>query len=572
MKSAIIDIETDSADPQKAKLKFFGGLDCETGETTIFDFRKNEQIKDYVKRFDILIGFNIKNFDKPILESFGVNFKFKIVFDLWEALAPRGENGGFGIYNKDRLHDINPGLQFSNYKLKTILENLGLAENGTKGDIDYNIFKKDEWSQEEETEIKKYLVQDLIIENKLFDWYKKTFEPLKPYLPQKEYEKLKHLSCSSGCLAYKVLMHMTGGQEEYNDKQTAQKLKKQSVKIEGGHHIHPRFEKVRGNIICRDFVSHYPTILIMYNLLEETKKQALQKLLIERITAKQQKNKSLALALKVPLNSVYGILGNPTFKNIFNPASASECTKIGRELLKRYAKTLDVAGFLPLYGFTDSVFVGIPKGLSENDLEDVTNFFIEVEKSKAPNPVNSFNIGVDKKIKFIWFIEKKDNNYLFISQENKIEIKGGLFDINCPKVITFLFEEYISKKILNDLDVSFKQEELFNKLKEILTTNPELAGEDYSVKELCEYKIQTSLQYQISQRYGSGKHTLIPNTSGVGVGRSDKLKYCTLSEFREHNLTEENISIERMLKYLKPFYNDSGKVLDLNSSEAKPND
>ena len=84
----------------------------------------------------------------------------------------------------------------------------------------------------------------------------------------------------------------------------------------------------------------------MYNLLTTEQGKALHKLLIERITAKQKGDKAKATALKVPINSIYGLLGNPTFINIYNPIAANDCTKYGRELLKRYAVELEEEGFI----------------------------------------------------------------------------------------------------------------------------------------------------------------------------------------------------------------------------------
>ena len=129
--------------------------------------------------------------------------------------------------------------------------------------------------------------------------------------------------------------------------------------------------------------------------------------------------------------------------------------------------------------------------------------------------------------------------------------------------ITALFDSYISPKILKELDVRFTEEELLKQLREILSNNPELSAEDYSVKDIKSYNSETSLYYQISLRYGSGLHALIPNTAGIGVGRNEDLRYCSLEEFKEHNLSVDSISIERMMRYLKPFYTTKEEVFDL---------
>jgi len=559
--TAIIDIETDSLDVVTAQLKFFGALDCETGEVTILDYTQKTKIRNYIKSHKVLVGYNIRGFDEPILKTYGVSLFGHTFVDLYQCLAPPGLDT-YSSGHKNRLKDINPDLlrQLKDNKLDTIVKVLGLDDKG-KIEMDYNILKKNSWTIQEKNLIEDYLKQDLLIENKLFLWYKNVFQPLESYLPEEVVAEYKHLTCSTGTLAYRVMCHQLGLVEEYEDEVIARSLKSQSEKIEGGHHIHARWEKVRGNIICRDFVSHYPTIMIMYNLLDKEKLEVLTRLLNERIQAKKNGDKAKALALKVPINSIYGILGNPTFKQIYNPRAASECTRLGRELLRRYAQTLDVAGFIPLYGFTDSVYVGIPKGLTEEDLNAITDHYIQTIKKEAPTQVDSFNLGIDGRIKFIWFIEKQDNQYLYVTTDNKIKIKGSLFDKNTPESVRTLYEDYIKPKILSELDINFTKEELVEKLIELIFTNPLIAAEEYNVKELSNYCVTTTMQYQISNRYGAGRHKLIPNNAGVGVGQD--INYCTLEEFNAANLTIENIHVGKMIKYIEPFYSTKEKVVDL---------
>ena len=113
--TCIIDIETDSERVFEANLKYFGALDCETGEVTIFNYTEKTKIRNYLKQHKVIVGYNIKNFDKPILQSYGVSLYGHQILDLWEALSPRGDET-FGTYNKNRLHDINPSLVLKNYK------------------------------------------------------------------------------------------------------------------------------------------------------------------------------------------------------------------------------------------------------------------------------------------------------------------------------------------------------------------------------------------------------------------------------------------------------------------------
>ena len=61
----------------------------------------------------------------------------------------------------------------------------------------------------------------------------------------------------------------------------------------------------------------------------------------------------------------------------------------------------------------------------------------------------------------------------------------------------------------------------------------------------------TGITAQISKRYGAGIHFLIPNTQGVGAGKSKK--YCTLKEFKERGMKIEHIDLNNVWKELDYF-------------------
>jgi len=199
-------------------------------------------------------------------------------------------------------------------------------------------------------------------------------------------------------------------------------------------------------------------------------------------------------------------------------------------------------------------------------LDLITKYFVEQIKKEAPNPIDSYGLGVDGRYKFMWFLGL--NNYLYVTDKNEVDYKGGaLFDKNAPECTLRVYDNYIKPKIVETLDVRFTEEELLNELRSVLENSPELAGEEYFVKSLKEYKSQTSIQYQISEKYGEGKHKLIPNTANIGVGKSEKLKYCSIEEFKEHGLSISDICFKRMMKYIEPFYTTKEEVFDLEQSQ-----
>lgn len=538
----IFDIETDSLDVDSAKMKWFGAYSYVDNKYHLLKYTQKEEILSLIKRHSVFVGFNSDSFDIPIIENNGYELIRKNKIDLLDI-------------SKKRLPSMKKGCP--NYKLKTICNFLDLDEFG-KGDIDYKIFQKDEWTQKEETEIKIYLKQDLVLTKKLFEWYSKQFEPLKKYLSFEDQNKLLHIKSSIASLSYRVICNMSGIECEFNDKKIIRK-----EKFEGGHHIEPRKNRVVGNIVSVDFVSAYPHAIIMNNIISKSNEmgkveESLKKIFNERLKAKECGDKVKSSAYKIVINSFYGLLGNYAFKNFYNPKDAGATTKYVRDWLKGLAKTLEENGFYVAYGFTDNVMCVIPEWSSKKQLQIIIDKYVNDIKNNVPFPQDTFKLEIEKEMKFIYFFAK--NCYLWVDQKNKIKYKSTLLNKNTPRIVMDVFNEYMSKKIIDELDISFTEKELKDKLREFLKNDISGAGEEYNVSELDSYKVKTSLHYQISEKYGPGKHFLIPNTAGVGVGKAKTtkkkigLRYCTLEEFNENKLTYRDIDISQLIKHLKPFH------------------
>ncbi len=570
----IYDIETDSLDTNKAKLKWFGAYSLKENKYYLFDCVNTkyvfQQIETLINNHKVLVGFNNKNYDNPILEKFGIIFDYKIIIDLFEISAPKGA-GGFGKNNKNRLQSI--GIKLKSFSLKNIADVLKL-DNNSKGDINYNIFKKDKWNKKEQTEIKKYLKQDIILTKKLFEWYEEQFKPLKKFLSKKDADKFVHLKSSLPSLSYQIICNKAGLPVEWDD------VKKDKQSFAGGHHINSRQNKIAGNIIEIDFNSAYPHALMMGNLFSPSKEgwdgknyfklqgcynnktfgkieQALKDIYGERLKAKKAHDEIKNQAYKLVINSLYGLTGNSVFKSLYNPTTASDCTSVVRTWMKKLAKTLEENEFECLYGFTDSIFVKIADESHKEELMFVVDKFIETVKNNMPFPINTFGMDVEKEIKFIWFVSK--NCYLFVTQDDEVEYKSTLLNVNTPKAILNLFNNYMKPKIIKELDINFSQNELVTQLKNVLKDNPELSAEEYKVSNLSEYKVETSLHYQISKLYGEGRHLLIPNIKSIGVGRAKSTKkkvgvrYCNYDDFKLKKLNVDCIDFDKLMIHLKPF-------------------
>lgn len=81
----------------------------------------------------------------------------------------------------------------------------------------------------------------------------------------------------------------------------------------------------------------------------------------ERDAAKREHNAATSQAIKIIMNSFYGILGS-TGCRFFDARLASSITKRGHEIIQKSASWIEQQGYNVIYGDTDSVFVSLHTG------------------------------------------------------------------------------------------------------------------------------------------------------------------------------------------------------------------
>jgi DNA polymerase-2 len=148
----------------------------------------------------------------------------------------------------------------------------------------------------------------------------------------------------------------------------------------GGHVLEP-VAGLHSNVWVFDFKSLYPSIIRTFNIdplayvanpepdqdLIRTVEGAfrrepailprmLDELFPRREAAKASGDGVASQAIKILMNSFYGVLGTPACR-FFNPALANSITGMGREILLWSKRWFEAAGFDVLYGDTDSLFV-----------------------------------------------------------------------------------------------------------------------------------------------------------------------------------------------------------------------
>lgn len=152
------------------------------------------------------------------------------------------------------------------------------------------------------------------------------------------------------------------------------------VAQQGGHVLEP-ITGLHANVWVFDFKSLYPSIIRTFNVdplsyvpdasqnidLIRTPGGAfrrepailprlLDELFPRREAAKKRRDDVAAHAVKILMNSFYGVLGTPACR-FFNPALANSITGMGKQMLLWSKSWFEAAGFTVLYGDTDSLFV-----------------------------------------------------------------------------------------------------------------------------------------------------------------------------------------------------------------------
>ncbi|PIN93248.1 hypothetical protein COU54_03760 [Candidatus Pacearchaeota archaeon CG10_big_fil_rev_8_21_14_0_10_31_24] len=137
---------------------------------------------------------------------------------------------------------------------------------------------------------------------------------------------------------------------------------------------------IYNNVLVLDFKSLYPSLMRTFNIdpasfLEKPQKGAiespnkayfknqegilpiiLEKLHKAREKAKKEKRELASYAIKIIMNSLFGVLASPNSR-YFNYNMANSITNFGQMIIKLTAEEIEKTGFKVIYSDTDSVFV-----------------------------------------------------------------------------------------------------------------------------------------------------------------------------------------------------------------------
>jgi DNA polymerase-2 len=338
---------------------------------------------------DIIIGWHVVGFDINFL----INkcFKLKINFNIGRDNKPIviDEKKGLGFFTNIKGRVIIDGppamrsafYQFKNFKLETVASSV----LGTSKDIASDSGKVSEIERrfkDDKVALAKYNLLDCTL---VTDIYKKL--SIIEFMVERVRISgmlIDRLGISTAALdhVYLPLLHRKGfvapnSLDMEKDEQST-----------GGMVIEPK-TGMHKNVAIFDFKSLYPTIIRTFNIEPLSRVQAdinplrtpintkfsktehilpkiIENLMEQRFQAKQSKNKSLNLAIKILMNSFYGLMGSYRCR-FYHADLPSSITQTGHWILKQSIEFFENHDLEILYGDTDSIFVKLPEHISDTD-------------------------------------------------------------------------------------------------------------------------------------------------------------------------------------------------------------
>ena len=187
----IYDIETAThgasfQELDKHELRFFGAYSYLDKKHYLFDHHQKKEIKMLISRHKFVVGYNNKHYDNIILEQEGIRFNYKIVIDLLKVIDQRQ----MSIKWKDSIL----GYHLRDLSLDTVTRTLNLVDDSTaKGDLDYTILNKEDFTNDEMHNIREYTIRDIDITAKLWEWCFDWFDSWGHSLNEKDQKNLVHI-------------------------------------------------------------------------------------------------------------------------------------------------------------------------------------------------------------------------------------------------------------------------------------------------------------------------------------------------------------------------------------------
>lgn len=492
-----------------------------------------------------------------------------------------------------------------------------------KGDINYEIFYKNSWTPDEEKEIIKYLRADVEVTKQLFDRTVQFWSLFTDWLHADDVKKWSWINSTIAVLAYIIFCRKKGVEPTFSnaqkeeDKMGGRAVEPSDEEVFGAHymdevskypHTYAEFNllseintngqpqwkidklvkegklfhgnekfKVKGyydlrkqGVLEQYIVELLRTRIAIKKVLKQYYKDNITKIETPELLKDQIPNgeltpnviqvlEGLEYAIKILLNSLYGINRNPVFEQLYTENAGHDCCWIGQQIHEYIHKFFEDRGFKVIGGFTDSWFIE-DQDVSEDEIMRLARECMDELKKHIPFPEETHQIGYECYMDTIIYSyddkrkEYKKNNYAFISN-GKVKIVGfPIKKSNASKLAIHIFKKYLEPEAINKKRLKFEKSYVEQLIKEELEKDLSLTAITVKCNNADSYKVEGQIQAQISREYLNGldgEIDVIKNKKIGKVGKGDK--YCTVEEAKEYGLRFEDLILDKVWNELEPF-------------------
>lgn len=383
---------------EEKKKNFMVGQQSEMPEKNIFFFStEKELLESFVLNFqkwdpDILIGWHVIGFDLQFLEKKFNEHKinFSIGRDKSQPIIYEKKNAGWVAQITGRIVLDGPALlknnffKFENYKLETVSQKvLGLGKdinekNHNKVEEIERRFNDDKESLAEYNLLDCILVLDIFEKLSLIDLI----------FQRARNSGLQLDKVGISTMAFDHFFLPRVHREGYVASNVIDIQREGPA--EGGYVLEPK-SGIHDCVIVLDFKSLYPSIISTFKIDPFSRVKAheapletpvgikfshkkhilpdlINDLMEKRRDAKLRGNHNLSQAIKILMNSFYGVMGS-TGSRFYHADLPRAITGIGQWVIKESIKFLESRGYEVLYGDTDSIFVRLKENEKKHYLE-----------------------------------------------------------------------------------------------------------------------------------------------------------------------------------------------------------
>lgn len=347
---------------------------------------------------DAVIGWNVVGFDLRFLQdrcdALGIPFTFgRSRSQIKWREADRGQQRFYAVVPGRVVLDGIELLRTATYRFESFsLENVArelLGRGKLVHDVDSRAVEIDRMHLEDHVSLAKYNLEDCVLVLDIF-----SYTDLISFAIQRSRLTGLEMDRPGGSVAafdflYLPRLHRAGYVAPVVDEETV-------VHSPGGYVLESA-PGLYNDVIVLDFKSLYPSIIRTFHVdplamtarddervpgfldASFSKTQTILPRIIEELwqardQAKLAGNSAGSQAIKIIMNSFYGVLGTPGCR-FFDPRLASSITLRGHEILQKTRDLIEDKGYPVIYGDTDSVFVWI-----KNPSDDVASVGSELAR------------------------------------------------------------------------------------------------------------------------------------------------------------------------------------------------